>query len=154
MDITENFLDWFKNQDSGWRDTIAFEILFLAPNYDISNNESLDTFVNFTNYIKNDLESTKKIGKLIYIINAIDFIVNDYDNIDTLIDGQNIIKRVIEEGELNGKNMNYMKNIHSQGNQKFEERKEFKQNWIEYRDANLSFEILDTVLKKCLLDKK
>lgn len=155
MKIINDFLDWLEVQNPTWRDTVAFETLFLAPDFDITKSDTVtEYFENFKSYLNSESELTKKIGKLIYIINAFDFVVFDYDNVDTLIDTQNMTKRIIDAGEAEGRNMEHLKLSYSQGSQKFEERKEFKFDWIEYRNANLNFEILNEILKSTLLNNR
>lgn len=155
MTIIENLLEWLESQDTNWRDTVLFEVLMLAPDYDLTKfNYTTDHFLSFREYINNDPNGTKKIGKLIYIINAIDFTVLNYGEIDTLIDSQNLLKNIIVEGESEGKDMDYLKKIKMKGPENFEAKKEFKNNWIEYRDENLQFEILNKILEDSLLDRK
>ncbi|MFH6968243.1 MULTISPECIES: hypothetical protein [Flavobacterium] len=155
MRIIENLLEWLENQNTNSRDTVLFQILMLAPDYDLTKfNYTTDNFLNFKEYLNNDTGDTKKIGKLIYIINAINFTVLDYDEIDNLIDSQVLLKDIIVSGESEGKDMSYLRQIHINGGENFEAKKEFKNNWIEYRDENLKFEILNKILKNSLLDKK
>ncbi|GEM65269.1 hypothetical protein SF1_32510 [Sphingobacterium faecium NBRC 15299] len=151
MTIIEDLTEWLKCQNVGWRDTALYQVLYLDPSFDITKYN--DIFEDFKKYFNCESETSKKIGKLIYLIGAIDFAVRDWDSIDNLIDSQNIMQSTIDSGESEGRNMVNLKNLHSLGNERFEERKEFKNNWCDYRDSNLNFDILAQALRLSYLDK-
>lgn len=155
MTILNNLLEWFGLQNKSQANEVLFQVLFLAPDYDQYTANSLsDQISNFSDYLNVDMEVSKKVGKLLFAINAIDFTVADYGNIDKFIDAQILHQQIIEAGEKEGRNIQISKDMIANGPKNFEENTEFKNLWISFRDAELNFHKLNEVLKQQFIKGK
>lgn len=153
MEILENFFNWIIIQNR-WKESVIFNILYMAPDFDTTNLDMEDQVSNLDKYIHSDSRPINCIGKIIYITNAIDFNIEDYDNVDSLIDSQNTLKSAIESGESKGHPMHSLKKLYADGAERFEEKKDFKNSWIEFKEDNLNAEILNEFLKREFLKGK
>jgi len=155
MTVINNLLEWFGQQNKSQTNTVLFQVLFLAPDYDqYTGNSITDQLSNFSDYLNADIDDGKKIGKILFAINAIDFTVADYGNIDKFIDAQLLHQQVIEAGEEEGRNMQISKDLIAKGPQQLKENTEFKNLWISFRDTELNFQKLKGVLKQNFINGK
>ena len=146
------FLNWYESQNKEMTDTLSFQALMIAPGFDaINDGMSGDLTRKFRQYLESETDASKISGKAVFVRSAIDFLTFDFDNIDTLIDSQNKIKRGIDKGIVEGRNMDILKLIHEKGADRFEERKEFKKEWVEFRDNRFTYNYIDEFLMKSLL---
>jgi hypothetical protein len=153
VNLVDNFLVWFDNQEVSIREGVAFEVLYYAPDFEFSAKDILKVEEAFKAYLTRTAPLGKVIGMLLYIKNAIDFVVHKYDDIDDFIQSQNIKKSIIESGEMEERDMTALKNNFLDGAANHEKRKIFKENWINYRD-NLNFNTFDKLLLSDFISKK
>jgi len=154
MTPIEKFLEWFNLQDIPTRDTVAFEVLYMAPDFDLAQQKGLtNTAEIFKQYLSKENTAAKIVGKLLYVKSAIDFNVTKFDSIDDLIDSQNMHQNIIQKGETEGKDMDFLKKLHSEGSDRYALRKSFKENWTVFCDEYLNFEKLDNYMLEDFLKR-
>jgi hypothetical protein len=152
MTPIDKFLDWFNKQDIKTRDVIAFQLLCLAPDFDLFEQDvMIDDIEIFRQYLSKEKIAEKVVGKLLFVKYAIDYIVIDYDREDIWVETQKSVQNTILKGESEGHDMDYIKETPSEVAKRFEFRKNFKEDWTAFCSKHLSFETLDRYMDDDLL---
>jgi hypothetical protein len=154
MTPIESFLHWFENQNKELDDTIAFLVLSLVPDFDmIKNGLSGDMSEKLREYLTNNSDYHKIVGKALFVRSTIDFLVDDYDDIDKHIVMQNITLQVIEEGRAKGYNVDSSIRLYETGAARLDQRKEYKNNWKDFCRNQFTYETINIYLRDRQIEK-
>lgn len=154
IELIENLIAWLERQNAEWRDTLCFQILYMAPGADTKNG-GLDKsrFEQLGEYMRHSQNQSEGFGKLLYLLGALDYNMNDWDDVDAHIDNQLDLKSMIITADNEGDDAPDLKKLFKSGNQRFEIRKQIKADWQNYKANHFTMEIIQEAHRQSLLNR-